>query len=612
MLRIRIFNCPVFLFALVFVGVSVGHASNQSLSSVVGFYRGQIESIEMVSAETEFFFDSSGSVVGRYRYQDQGSWDSGTLFNLRLVTGGGCGTNRPTTVTADRSGPADESDSVLGRAMLGAAGKREGSKSTQVRVSGGQGELCLSGIWQDRYGQGPVELRFNPTRDYFSGYYWSPGDEKAVWNGTNIPSGQQVAQINKSTVTNDNSAGGAKVVAVTTGEKYFEKFEAKGVGNTKEYAIKEAYFFALQRQLTYLVGYAAEGDIGRWFRESYERDFDSFKQKYFTPDARERSCFLSAGGKHECTIEGSIKLAAVKIDVRKINKQKERVLSDSLVFFLSTTVAVGEAAKRGDEWKDHAEYFVDQLEGVLVRRGHRVVFGVKGLQAEKNKEVDYGLSVVEISFVDISKGVQSSSGALRVRFKLSHLESSTTLANVPLTEVGKVSGDIVSTLVAELSRKASEKIALSVTESVIAFQRENDENSRAKKRLMPGQQTYYLRLVGLQQRNRKELKFLRESLKGMFADSTPTTDPEGSDSTQVTLIFSTAKEVDHDGLLDFFYEVHKELEGFDAEYLGNNEYVLYFKLSSPVVTPAVDEEDEESSKKPSNDVSTPPSDSDRD
>jgi len=118
--------------------------------------------------------------------------------------------------------------------------------------------------------------------------------------------------------------------------------------------------------------------------------------------------------------------------------------------------------------------------------------------------------------------------------------------------------------------------------------------------------------VGLQQRNRKELKFLRESLKGMFADSTPTTDPEGSDSTQVTLLFSTAKEVDHDGLLDFFYEVHKELEGFDAEYLGNNEYVLYFKLSSPVVTPAVDEEDEESSKKPPHNVSTPPSDGGRD
>ena len=65
-------------------------------------------------------------------------------------------------------------------------------------------------------------------------------------------------------------------------------------------------------------------------------------------------------------------------------------------------------------------------------------------------------------------------------------------------------------------------------------------------------------------------------------------------------------------LLNGTFEVHKELEGFDAKYLGNNEYVLYFKLSSPVVTPAVDEEDEESSKKPSEGASSKQTESGRD
>ena len=608
---LRTCNYPVFLFTLLFVGVSVGHASNQSISSVIGLYRGQIESIEMVQAETTFLFDSSGSVVGRYRYQDQGSWDeTGKLFNLRIVTRGGCGTNQPTTVAAERGEPAGESDSVLGRAMLGAAGKKPGSKSTQVRVSGGQGELCLSGVWQDKYGQGPVELRFNPTRDYFSGYYWQPGHEKAVWNGTNIPSGQQVAQTNKGTLANDNSAGGAKVVTVSTeGEKYFERFEETGVGNTKEYAIKEAYFFAVQRKLTSLAGYQAEGDIGRWFREVHTRDFDSFKQRYFTPNTQEKSCFVKAGGKHECTIEGSLKLAALKTDLRKIVKTKERVLSDNLVFFLSSKDAVDAAAKQGAE--GHARYFVDQLEGVFVRRGHRIVIGEKGNQAVDDEEVDYGLSVREISFIDIRKGLQYTSGALRVAFRLTHLESSTRLANIPITQVAEVAGDIEAILVAELSKQVSEKIALSVTESVISYQSESDENARAKKQVIPGQQTYFLRLVGLQQRNRKELRDLRESIKGMFPDSTPTTDPDPTDATQVTVLFSTGHEVDHDKLLDYFYSTYEDLAGFDAEYRGNNEYFLYFRISAPVPA-SVAQEDEESSKKPSDSASSKQTESGRD
>ena len=402
---------------------------------------------------------------------------------------------------------------------------------------------------------------------------------------------------------------GKRFTVSTEGEKYFERFEETGVGNTKEYAIKEAYFFVVQRKLTSLAGYQAEGDIGRWFREAHTRDFDSFKQRYFTPNTQEKSCFVKAGGKHECTIEGSLKLAALKTDLRKIVKTKERVLSDNLVFFLSSADAVDAAAEQGAE--GHARYFVDQLEGVFVRRGHRIVIGEKAIQAIADGEVDYGLSVREISFIDIRKGLQYTSGALRVAFRLTHLESSTTLANIPITQVAEVAGDIEAILVAELSKQVSEKIALSVTESVISYQSESDENARAKKQVIPGQQTYFLRLVGLQQRNRKELRDLRESIKGMFSDSTPTTDPDPSDATQVTMLFSTGHEVDHDKLLDYFYSTYEDLAGFDAEYRGNNEYFLYFRISAPVPA-SVAQEDEESSKKPSDSASSKQTESGRD
>ncbi len=67
----------------------------------------------------------------------------------------------------------------------------------------------------------------------------------------------------------------------------------------------------------------------------------------------------------------------------------------------------------------------------------------------------------------------------------------------------------------------------------------------------------------------------------MFPDSAPASDPGQSNANQVTVLFSTAQDVNHDDLLDFFYETYEDLPGFDAEYIGNNEYSLYFQLAVP-------------------------------
>ena len=81
----------------------------------------------------------------------------------------------------------EEDDEESVSTLMGAGGKakKKKKKNTTTMVRS-EHDLCIRAIWTDRYGDGPVEFRFNPTRDYFSGLYWSTGEEKAVWNGSNF------------------------------------------------------------------------------------------------------------------------------------------------------------------------------------------------------------------------------------------------------------------------------------------------------------------------------------------------------------------------------------------------------------------------------------------
>ena len=544
----------------------VSEAADPRLASIVGIYDGEIESNTMVQISTEFYFDTPSS--------GGGLTNQGTSSNVEIV------------------------------GVFGAAGKAKKKSSGQVSsVSGGSGaELCITGIWQDSYGQGPVKLTFSPTRDSFSGYYRSPGDEWAIWDGSDIPKSRRLAETGGS-VSSTQSGGTlsstqetAQVeqrVVSTQSESNFKQFLEKGVGNTKERAVKEAYFFALEQQVTGQVGTQATGDVGHWFRVRLKQDFDQFRSRYFTPDTTS-SCARDASS--VCSVTGRLKLVAIQNDIRELTKKSERKLTKKLVFFFSSSNAVAAVAEKGTKWQKHAEYLVDKLEGAFIERGHRLISGEASRQAIADGGVDFGLAVKAIEFHDIKVGNQSTSGALRVNFRLTHIASSRPLASTPITEVHEVPGTIEVVLMEALSNRISEKIALGVTESVLNFQDELDQEEIARKNLDTGQKTFYLRLTGISKKNRKELRVFRKSIKQWFPDSKPATDPDQTDPNQVTIVFSTAQEVDHDDLLDFFYEKYENLPGFDAEYLGNNEYSLYFQISAPK-PPSVDPEVEKKKKR---------------
>jgi hypothetical protein len=186
---LSIFGVCVFVSAAsVFAG-----SDQKDLTTFLGTFKGQIESLTMVPVVTTFYLDS-GTVKGKYRYVDEGAWDHGTLTDIRVLDRDSCGggNSQAQSGTSQQSQSSaqvvikEEDDEESVSTLMGAKGKGKKKKKNTAMVQS-KFDLCITAMWHDSYGDGPVEFRFNPTRDYFSGLYWNPGEEKAVWNGSNIP-----------------------------------------------------------------------------------------------------------------------------------------------------------------------------------------------------------------------------------------------------------------------------------------------------------------------------------------------------------------------------------------------------------------------------------------
>ena len=63
------------------------------------------------------------------------------------------------------------------------------------------------------------------------------------------------------------------------------------------------------------------------FLDFFDRNFDGFRKRYFSPDT-DYTCALKSNGKHQCQVRGSLKLAALRTDLRKIIKSTEKKLSN--------------------------------------------------------------------------------------------------------------------------------------------------------------------------------------------------------------------------------------------------------------------------------------------
>jgi hypothetical protein len=131
-------------------------------------------------------------------------------------------------------------------------------------------------------------------------------------------------------------------------------------------------------------------------------------------------------------------------------------------------------------------------------------------------------------------------------------------------------------IVSDLAAKAAHKIASKVNESVVTTQREQEADTAASRREASGQTLYLVRLNGIAKRDRSDIRAVRESISALYPDAVPTVDPEASNDTLVTVRFGTARKIVPDDLVDRFYASNADRGKFDAEYVGGNEFILYY------------------------------------
>ena len=563
-------------------------SSNSGLRSVIGVYEGKIESIEMVAATTQFFSVSGSEVGGKYRYMDGGKWDNGEIFNLRVS--GDCGTTLGGGVANSLSGVGSDGSGGSGLGgLFGAAGKKKNSSSNQVSGQVKQGELCVAGIWRDSYGQGELRLIFSPTRDYFSGYYrGSPEDAWAIWNGASIPqAADSVSDNSTGSVAGSIASAAASTSRASTGvvivryrltnqktgtllaedsiteslmdldtsaadQANFEEFSTEGVGRTKETATRKAYEFAVEEKVANRVGEQSAGDIGEWFATE-ARNFDQFKSRYFTPDTTE-SCTKQSNGQFSCAVSGRLKVLAISVDLREFTKKSARKVPGGLGFFFSKATALDAVERDQPEYRSAADALVSKLAGSFSKMGQKVYIGNTANQAITDGKIDFGLSLLAITYENIVAGPNQSEAVI----------------------------------VDMLAEQVVEQVALAVSEAVANSLEDRDNDALTRKNDEEGRSTFYIRLVGIDQGKRKELRSIRKLIRELFSDSSPMTDPEQSDSNQTTIVFSSAEDTNHDDVLDSFFEEYEEkFPQFDGEYQGNNEYYLYFQLAEIEPEPEV-------------------------
>lgn len=250
----------------------------------------------------------------------------------------------------------------------------------------------------------------------------------------------------------------------------FVAVHASAYGSSEQAAVKKAYYAALERALTGVAGYQAEGDVGERFRSDFDRDFETFRERYFMDDTTDR-CAPEKDGRYLCEVEGTLKAGALQYDLRQVMKDLERAAQRHLTF----AVSAADAKER------RKQFVVDKLSGAFAGYGHRILMDSAANAAIARHQVDYALGIYDVTFTDLDDpaaydpyGLQLS-GTLTVQFKLSHPNSGEVIAIVPIAvsanEPGPNPAQLKPKLVASLSKRAADEIAREVNAAVVSHQK---------------------------------------------------------------------------------------------------------------------------------------------
>jgi len=363
-------------------------------------------------------------------------------------------------------------------------------------------------------------------------------------------------------------------------------FNAVGNGRIEKEAIIEAYYTGLEKILRQLAGAQAESEIGQKFRNDMERDFDTFKRRYFTSDTVHNCRALDKNNKliaendkktpvvaYACRADGTIKVLALKQDFQRLMKSTERTLSNSLTF----------AVSYADTNNKDESYVADKLTASFLGSGFKVLSASGEEQAILDNKVDYSLAInaIEFTAISYSSNEQLMSAALTVRFRLYDIKNKIQVASVPVSVKQSIRGANTEAVSIELREKlsnaAAQEIGRQTSAAVVNEQVSREADTKAEARAEAGQKQYVVRIVGINSRDRKALAEMRQAIKSAVPDSLPEVNTGESNDTLVTLNFSTGNtKLDPEDVLDKLFDAYKTNKNFDAKYKGNNEFSITF------------------------------------
>lgn len=364
---------------------------------------------------------------------------------------------------------------------------------------------------------------------------------------------------------------GATAVVMTTWSvcaQDFSPFRSTAIADTQQKAAVEAYYQALLTYINKLAGAQAEGLIGAEFRKDFERDFATFKQRYFTPDTDFRCA--PRNNNQICEVEGSLKTLAIQIDFARLMKATEQTLSNQLIFVLSAENTSSQSFT----------LMLDTIAGVFLRSGYQVLSGGATNAALEKKAVDFSLALYEATFSPITfdRAEQRGVGDLVVRFKLNDLRSGRQVASVPVTASASIAGISLDAVKAQITDRlvqtAAAEINKQVNSAVVTFQADREQREAAATRAVTNTQQYVVQVSGISQQDREQLAIVRETIKRQFPDSEVLVDPALSNNTKVTLTFTTKAKVDPDSLVDQFYSAFKSTKNFESIYKGSRLFLV--------------------------------------
>ncbi len=363
-------------------------------------------------------------------------------------------------------------------------------------------------------------------------------------------------------------------------------FNASGRGKVEKEAIIEAYYEGFNKVLRQLAGAQAESEIGQKFRGDMERDFDTFRRRYFTTDsmhtcrAYDRSNTLIKDNdkktpvvSYQCRADGTIKMGALKQDFEREMKSKERTLSNALTFIF------GKA-----ETNDPAvELVTDYMGRAFIGSGFKVLSQSGEEEAILDGKVDFSLAINAIEFAEVSYSAneQLLTGALTVRFKIFDIKNKTLVGLVPVTVKQSMRGPNSDPARQELRDKlanaAAQDIGRQTATRVMNVQVAREADAKADARAASNQKQYVVRIVGINTRDRKALADLRAAIKAAVPDAMPEVNTGESNDTLVTVNFATTNlKMDPEDVLDKLFDAYKTNKTFDAKYKGNNEFSITF------------------------------------